>query len=250
MCYDDFKFVEGVNTSTLEWNTYVIESVGFSLAPVERWIEWIQPYNQPYWVWDAEPLSKTGSLEKCHSVRLWNCRPISDMEELKTREAQLAAVHKKGYILRYIANPDREIQKAAIENFPFAIEYVKNPDKELQMAAVTRDGEAIKHIENPDVDVQIAAVTQAPVAIDFILNPDARALAECKTDQFIWHLSDGYLPRMKLWMVEIDGLNIRHIRRPSPEVQIAAVKQNKDAIRYIFNPCPEVIALQERPVSA
>ena len=84
----------------------------------------------------------------------------SNLLYLKTNEAQLKAVKKNGYAIRYISNPSPEVQIEAVKQDGNAIQWISNPSTEVQIEAVKEERNAIQWISNPSPEVQIAAVNK------------------------------------------------------------------------------------------
>ena len=99
----------------------------------------------------------------------------SNLLYLKTNEAQLKAVKKNGYAIRYISNPSPEVQIEAVKQDGNAIQWISNPSPEVQIEAVKKNGYAIRFISNPSPEVQLQAVKQYGNAIQWISNPSEEA---------------------------------------------------------------------------
>ena len=101
------------------------------------------------------------------------------VQEVPSKEVQMAAVKHTGRVIRYINNHDRDVQLAAVDQDKYAIKYITNPDKEVLamvpdgldntkyhngldktelLHRVHMYGFNIRYITDPDEDIQMAAV--------------------------------------------------------------------------------------------
>ena len=55
---------------------------------------------------------------------------------LKSEKAQIEAVKRNGYAIRFIPNPSPEVQIEAVKRNGCAIQYITNPSLEAQIEAV------------------------------------------------------------------------------------------------------------------
>lgn len=164
-----------------------------------------------------------------------------------TEALQLAAVSKKGMIIRFMKkqNPSKAVQMAAVSNDPDAITQISNPDLDVQMLAVRKDPFIIGHIADPDPRVQLAAVKQNPYMITRIYKPHktVQKYVVSREPKYIEHINHPE-PEVQKIAVTRDPLSIRFIANPDPAAQLLAVSKKPSAIRYIFNkPDPAAVRL-------
>jgi hypothetical protein len=148
----------------------------------------------------------------------------------------------------YIKNPSEAVQLAAVQKNGKIIEHIQNPSEAVQLAAVQEDGFAISYIQNPSEEVQLAAVQHYSLAIQYIKDPsEAVQLAAAKNNGW-WALDIIENPSEAVQMaaVQQNGTAIEHVENPSEAVQLEAVKNNVNALQYIKNPTPRVLALHKQ----
>ncbi len=209
-CHNGFQYKEGINTDTRAWNTGECLPGGIYIVRREHFTDWISYRDDLYYVWDAEPVGslvceQPDNKVKCHSVRLWNCRPITEMEELQTEEGRLAAVFMCCDVIRFIENPSLEAQLQAVRTDGRTIQYIKDPDELIQQVAVRENGNAVRYIEAPSEMVQLEAVCQNPLAISHIQAPSEAVQLEA---------------------VKRTPIAIADITDPCRAVQIAAIRKD------------------------
>jgi hypothetical protein len=108
---------------------------------------------------------------------------------------------------------------------PSYLRFIDNPTEEEQLFYINKDSWAINYIKKPSPRAQMTAVQDNPWTIQAISNPTLE---------------------VQLYTVSQNGKLIHYLdKTPSEEVQIAAVKQNPNVLKYIIdrfniNPSPEV----------
>jgi hypothetical protein len=131
------------------------------------------------------------------------------------------ALRQNGEALKFIENPTDEQIKIAILNNPHCIKEISKLSEELKQLAVRQDGLVIQYIENPPESLQLIAVKKTPSALSVIEHPTKKVQVEA---------------------INMDGLSIEHVKNPTEQLQLLAVDKSDMgfAYRYIDNPTPTV----------
>ena len=173
-----------------------------------------------------------------------------------TERVQLAAVSQSGLSLQWLYLKIRlgehdpisdRVKQEAIRNEPTSIKYISDASDELKELAISLDPFVIKYINGPSESLELLAVSKNGLALTSILeNKNEKEVSESvkyeaikQKGSLIRHLNHPS-ESLQLLSVNQDGNNIRFIRDPKPAVQVAAVKQTKEAYDYILSPCREV----------
>ena len=165
-------------------------------------------------------------------------------------KAQLAAVEKNPWAIKYIENPSEKVQTAAVVKKPSAIQDIENPSEKVQLIAVEEDPLSIKYIENPSEKVQTAAVEKEPWTIEYIKNPSEKLqLIAVEKDPYVIQYIENPSEKAQLAVVEKDSWNIEYIKNPSEKLQLIAVEKDPSAIQCIKNPSKKVqnVAVKKAP---
>lgn len=128
------------------------------------------------------------------------------------------------------------------------IRRIPNPSERVQLAAVEVSYKAIEFIKNPGERVQLAAIRQNPYEVILIMrNKGIKIIGHAAQTIAVKHnpynirLIKNPSLEIQLAAVQRDGNAILWFDGPIPlEVQIEAVKQDGGAIKYIPNPSPEL----------
>jgi len=64
-------------------------------------------------------------------------------------KTDLEMVLKNPINIQKVKKPSKELQILAVSKRGYVIKYIKNPDIDVQLEAVKQDGEAIMFIKNP-----------------------------------------------------------------------------------------------------
>jgi len=105
---------------------------------------------------------------------------------------------------------------------PFHISNIMNSGIRIQMLAVRLNHMTILSIGKPFLCVY-----------QYVVNANPDMLSKIKNVPL----------SVQMLAVEKDGLLIRHIEKPEMIVQFLAVQENPESIKYINDPCPEVIGV-------
>ena len=189
-----------------------------------------------------------------------------------SERVQLDAVTQTGNAIGWIKNPSEELQLAAVNQTGYAIQYIKNPSEAVQIAAVKQNVYAIQYIKNPSEAVQIAAVKQDGLAIQLIKHPSIEVLNQCKPEiikliligikvgniravnDLLQKVAKTNWPELAIINRSIEHEKNRLANRINEGIvkkklnesntdeqeQIAAVKQNGNALANIENPSEAV----------
>ncbi len=181
-----------------------------------------------------------------------------------SEDVQLAAVRKSAYNIIYIKNPTENVQLEVVRRDGEKIKWIMDngitTSKDVQLAAVSYHGSCIRHIENPSEPIQLAAVKNFADSITYIKNPYPSVIklykeltfenvllgvVENNGDDIRYIIEKGFEPseRVQLAAVKNDGNAIKYIKNPSEKVQLSAIKNNIKAFEFIKNPYPSVIKL-------
>jgi hypothetical protein len=180
----------------------------------------------------------------------------------------LIAVGSDGMVLEHIKNPTKKVINEALRQNGEAIKFVENPSDEqikiailqnahcikdlpklkdeLKMLALRQDGLAIQHLENPSESMQLVAVKKTPSSLSVIEHPTQKVQVEAiKADGLaIEHVKN---PEEGLQLLAIDssdmGYAYRYIDNPTPRVDVAAYKKNKQLLPFLKT-VPEPVQLE------
>lgn len=93
------------------------------------------------------------------------------------RNLIIEALKMKGYLIKYIKNPDDELIQIAVSSQPSAIQYVKQSNIEAQLTAIKKLPNLIDCVDTEIEEVQIAAVESKPDNIYKIDTPTKNTIA-------------------------------------------------------------------------
>ncbi|MFW5794451.1 MAG: hypothetical protein ACOCV1_03100 [Bacillota bacterium] len=82
--------------------------------------------------------------------------------------AQLIAVNRSGYLIRYISNPSEEVQLDAISQNSNSIFWISDPTEKVQLTLVKKDPKFVIYIEHPTRSVQEYIILNHPEYINYI----------------------------------------------------------------------------------
>ena len=196
--------------------------------------------NLAYYI-DFNELSKERTLMVLHACP----KAIMNIDH-PDKDMQMEAVTREGYAIAFIEDPDKEVQVAAVTHSPEALFDIKDPCREACLAAVSRNGMLVRRIpeEKLDKEMILTAIRQDPRAI---LELEKRGI---KTDRDMWMTAlrgDGSL----IEKYNIDALKAAYLQKsaeeeiakllPDKEMQLAAVRSSREAVKYIKDPDPDVL---------
>ncbi len=105
-----------------------------------------------------------------------NPKSIKNIINKLPRNLVVKALEKKGYLIKYIKNPDDELIKIAISSQPSAIQYITQPSIETQIVAIKKSPNLIDCVNTDIEEVQIAAVESKPDNIYKITSPTSKTI--------------------------------------------------------------------------
>jgi len=110
----------------------------------------------------------------------------------RTPKVAMAAVARKGGLLKYVKQQTPEICLTAVKNRGWALEYVKDQTPEICMAAVKNGGWALKYVKQQTPEICMAAVEQCGLVLNYVKHADeAICLAATSQDhralQIVWN---------------------------------------------------------------
>ena len=94
------------------------------------------------------------------------------------RRMQIMALELKGFLIKYISNPDSELIDIALKSDPSAIKYVKNPSIEQQVNVISRNPELIDFVDTSNQSIQEASISKKPNNIYKVNTPTNKTLAK------------------------------------------------------------------------
>lgn len=167
-----------------------------------------------------------------------------------SEEEQMKVVLYDPSYIRYIENPCEGAQLHAVGMGSGFIEHIENPSEAAQIVSVKMNGRYICYIKNPSRNVQLAAVSGNDAsAIGGIDNPDEeiQMIAVRKHLDAFSRIRKGQATKqVKLYAIRKSASRdavsaIQFIDDPELELQMIAVKLDKDALNYIKSPAPEAV---------
>jgi hypothetical protein len=170
------------------------------------------------------------------------------IEHIKNRSKKIVneALRNNGEAIKFIEDPTEEQIKMAILSDPHCIKEIKKLSDELRILAVRQDGLVIQHVENPPESLQLIAVKKTPSALSVIEHPTSKVQIEAINNDglSIEHVKN---PNEQLQLLAIDksdmGFAYRYIDEPTPAVDIAAYRKNKQLLPYLRS-VPEPIQVE------
>lgn len=141
--------------------------------------------------------------------------------------------------------PDVELSDLLNNNCYQVFEFMKNPTDEEICLYLRWHPEHILKIENPTKDQIIAACTSYKCRLSIIgkipanlLTPEIQSkILSCKPS---FALAMNVDPTVMEAFVEFDGRRLKWFRNPTDEIKLLACKRAGSAIQYIDNPTPEM----------
>ncbi len=168
-----------------------------------------------------------------------------------SEEQQILAITQNGYAIKYIPNPAYKIQQIAFSHQATAVQFVANPASDLLETAFMKDPNVLQFIKNPTYEQKLSAVTRKGGTIQYIKDPSAELINIAITQNPI---SISYLTKPSnniiLSAIRRNPRSVKVIINKIPrELQIEALKQKGQLIKYIKNPDAELveISLQSDP---
>lgn len=165
--------------------------------------------------------------------------------KFQTPDICLAAVSNDGMALSWVNKQTPEIVDAALHNCVEVFQFIKQQTNDLCLYAVSRDGCLLEHVHNQTKEIVLAAIDQNPQAANFIRIGSLATLCEAlKSNEFLPHFFDNpefISDDQILQSVKLNGMRLQNFsRRATPEIELAAVRQNWKAIQYVQNYSEEV----------
>ena len=150
-------------------------------------------------------------------------------------------------LIQYITNPPKELQVLAVSKDLSSIQYIKNPSEHLQKLVITKNPSSIQYITEPTEYIQVLAVSKDLSSIQYIKNPTLKtllaAIGLADVNNFtalyeqLYEIINNLSLDKQCMFVRYHPKAIIYIRNQTKEIQLAAVKSNGIAIKYIKNPC-------------
>lgn len=130
------------------------------------------------------------------------------------------------------------VMHAVVKKNPLSIQWMRRPPENIQLLAVKKDYHAIQHIRNPSSVVIHEAIHKDGKAIQYIRNP---TVSQCeyavrRDSMALKYITQARLeitPMMKETALRDNGLLIRYIKQPSPELIKIAAQENGSCIQYL-----------------
>lgn len=175
-------------------------------------------------------------------------------EDAQTPEICLAAMQSSCFAFRFVRNQTPEICLAAVEKNGMLLKDVKEQTPEICLAAVKQDREAMEFVKE-DLRDQVRAALEKENKPDIVAqeNPKSEGdavvayptIEEIKEEEIRYDKAlEGYLTGdiSALEAVREDWRILKHIRldEETPDVCMAAVKQNGNALKFVDNQTPEI----------
>lgn len=154
-------------------------------------------------------------------------------------------VKKWPLAIQFVREQDENMQLSMLSNYPWAFGYLINPSERVIEYAVAHNGSVINNIKNPSEKLKKLAVINDGAVLLKLLDDgpvsDELKIIGLKTFPAAINLINDPTEEMQLTAVTADGLVLRYINNiATPDIQLAAVKQDVFAIQYIKNPSKEI----------
>jgi hypothetical protein len=153
---------------------------------------------------------------------------------------------QRGTLLKFV-RPDLrtpELYLAAVQNNADALQFISDQTLEICMAAVQNGGCAVRFVEKSLLvkfpEICVAAVKQNSYAVRYIDEPyqteELRIMAVSMNPRLLFELKPK-THELRMAAVTKDGMILKDIPgdRQTQKICIAAVKQNHNALQYVFH---------------
>ena len=192
-CHNGFKFKEGLNVDTIEFNEKEkCGPGGLYFCGYEDFIKWTHygDHERMEYMWDVtipdeEKVIFMKNKLKVHSFILSNKQYIWDNDKLclesvkyngnalrhvkdQTEEICSEAVKQYGYALRYVKKQTEEICLEAVKQNGYALRFVKEHTEELCLEAVKQNGGALRYVKKQTEEICLEAVKQNERALEYV----------------------------------------------------------------------------------
>jgi hypothetical protein len=261
-----FHYLTGLNENNLEFDQqdnvksggirfYDINEIGYHLKTDMKYIRYITiPNDAKVNVTEHEYFDY--DVYKTDKLILSERKLISDMTEWNDTQFRLNTYSKGGIPLKYIDNQTHELCLEAVKIYGIALEYVKDQTEELCLIALDQCAEALRcirnqtdklcmtaieydcngnilrHVKNKTYEICKRSIERFPRQIKYVEDDkfqDGSKLTESEKDD------------LRSLAIKSEGLTLFYIKNKTPEICLAAVKQNPEAIKYINDEFKEYV---------